>query len=53
MTQNVGSGQNWKDALPVIAAHPIIQTSGNDRYLWRRSSDGAAIADQALSRANP
>mgnify|MGYP001561677747 CR=1 FL=1 len=53
MTPSSESGQNWKDALPVIAANPIIQTSGNDRYLWRRASDAVPIGDQSLSSVNP
>jgi hypothetical protein len=52
MTQG-GPGFDWKDALPVIAAHPVIQTSGNDRNLWRLQSTGVPIADQALTRVNP
>lgn len=44
---------DWKDALKVIAAHPAIQTTGNDRYRWRRAAGGAVIADQSLSKVNP
>ena len=44
---------DWKNALPVIAANPVIQISGNDRNLWRRQSTGAAIVDQSVTRVNP
>ena len=43
----------FRDALPVIAANPVIQTSGNDRYLWRRVANGTPIGDQTISRVNP
>ena len=42
-----------KDAVPVIAANPTVQTSGNDRYLWRRAINATPIADQTISKTNP
>lgn len=40
-------------ALPVIANNPVVQTSGNDRYLWRRATNGTPILDQSLTKTNP
>jgi hypothetical protein len=53
MTQSKGPGFDWKDALPVIAANPVIQTWGNERYLWRSAVDRTPIPDQSLSKVNP
>lgn len=52
MTQ-AATGFDFKDALPVIAAHPVIQTQGTDRNRWRFASSGAPIPDQSLTRVNP
>ena len=41
------------DALPVIAANPVIQTTPNDHYRWRRAATSTPIADQEITRVNP
>lgn len=53
MTQSKGPGFDWTAALPVIAANPVIQTWGNDRYLWRTADERMPIPDQSLSKVNP
>ncbi len=52
MTLSSGVGYSWKDALPVIAANPIIQSTGINRHRWRRV-DYSTIPDQSLERVNP
>jgi hypothetical protein len=53
LTINSGSAYDYRDALRVIAANPVIQTRGNQRHRWRRASNYAAIREQSLSRINP
>lgn len=53
MTFDQGSGQDWKDALPVIAANPQIQSTGTHRHRWRRAANYAALGPQLLRQVNP
>ncbi len=53
MTPFQGSGHDFKDALPVIAANPVIQTTGTNRHRWRLAAGYVAIGAQSLSRVNP
>ena len=44
------SASGWQDALRVIAAHPTLQPTMNNRNLWRRATDEVEIASQWVKR---